>query len=251
MPASSRWTGVSAISSRSPRPTAISRCTPCCSDRTARRSVQIRTEEMDLIAERGVAAHWTYKVGSASPNSAQSRAHDWIVELIDSQRAAGSSLEFLDNVKVDLFPDEVYLFTPKGKILALPRNSTALDFAYAVHTDVGNRAVASRVDKSWCRCAPSWSAARRWRSSRRVRPRPSPSGWSSWSAARRARRSVTSSSSSNTKTPCSWVTACWTARWKRWTPRWSGCPKVAWTPFSTSTAIRVWKRCWPMWRSAT
>ncbi|MCC4603903.1 bifunctional (p)ppGpp synthetase/guanosine-3',5'-bis(diphosphate) 3'-pyrophosphohydrolase [Xanthomonas campestris pv. badrii] len=109
--------------------------------------VQIRTEEMDLIAERGVAAHWTYKVGSAAPNSAQSRAHDWIVELIDSQRAAGSSLEFLDNVKVDLFPDEVYLFTPKGKILALPRNSTALDFAYAVHTDVGNRAVASRVDK--------------------------------------------------------------------------------------------------------
>ncbi len=109
--------------------------------------VQIRTEEMDLIAERGVAAHWTYKFGGDTPNMAQSRAHAWIVELIDSQRAAGSSLEFLDNVKVDLFPDEVYLFTPKGKILALPRNSTALDFAYAVHTDVGNRAVASRVDK--------------------------------------------------------------------------------------------------------
>ncbi|MCL7713106.1 RelA/SpoT family protein [Stenotrophomonas mori] len=109
--------------------------------------VQIRTEEMDLIAERGVAAHWTYKFGGDSPNSAQSRAHAWIVELIDSQRSAGSSLEFLDNVKVDLFPDEVYLFTPKGRILALPRNSTALDFAYAVHTDVGNRAVASRVDK--------------------------------------------------------------------------------------------------------
>lgn len=109
--------------------------------------VQIRTEEMDLIAERGVAAHWTYKFGSESPNSAQSRAHAWIVDLIESQRAAGSSLEFLDNVKVDLFPDEVYLFTPKGKILSLPRNSTALDFAYAVHTDVGNQAVASRVDK--------------------------------------------------------------------------------------------------------
>ncbi|MCD9088013.1 bifunctional (p)ppGpp synthetase/guanosine-3',5'-bis(diphosphate) 3'-pyrophosphohydrolase [Stenotrophomonas sp. SY1] len=109
--------------------------------------VQIRTEEMDLIAERGVAAHWTYKFGGDTPNSAQSRAHAWIVDLIDSQRTAGSSLEFLDNVKVDLFPDEVYLFTPKGKILALPRNSTALDFAYAVHTDVGNRAVASRVDK--------------------------------------------------------------------------------------------------------
>ena len=109
--------------------------------------VQIRTQEMDLIAERGIAAHWTYKYGSQTPNSAQSRAHDWIVQLIDSQRAAGSSLEFLDNVKVDLFPDEVYLFTPKGKILSLPRNSTALDFAYAVHTDVGNQAVASRVDK--------------------------------------------------------------------------------------------------------
>ncbi len=109
--------------------------------------VQIRTEEMDLIAERGIAAHWTYKLGSDMPNSAQSRAHAWIVELIENQRAAGSSLEFLDNVKVDLFPDEVYLFTPKGKILALPRNSTALDFAYAVHTDVGNQAVASRVDR--------------------------------------------------------------------------------------------------------
>ena len=109
--------------------------------------VQIRTEEMDLIAERGIAAHWTYKFGAQTPNSAQSRAHAWIVELIENQRAAGSSLEFLDNVKVDLFPDEVYLFTPKGKILSLPRNSTALDFAYAVHTDVGNQAVASRVDK--------------------------------------------------------------------------------------------------------
>jgi guanosine-3',5'-bis(diphosphate) 3'-pyrophosphohydrolase len=109
--------------------------------------VQIRTEEMDLIAERGIAAHWTYKYGAQTPNSAQSRAHAWIIELIENQRAAGSSLEFLDNVKVDLFPDEVYLFTPKGKILSLPRKSTALDFAYAVHTDVGNQAVASRVDR--------------------------------------------------------------------------------------------------------
>jgi guanosine-3',5'-bis(diphosphate) 3'-pyrophosphohydrolase len=109
--------------------------------------VQIRTEEMDLIAERGIAAHWSYKYGDDNSNNAQSRAHAWIVELIESQRSADSSLEFLENVKVDLFPDEVYLFTPKGKILALPRNSTALDFAYAVHTDVGNRAVASRVDK--------------------------------------------------------------------------------------------------------
>jgi GTP diphosphokinase / guanosine-3',5'-bis(diphosphate) 3'-diphosphatase len=109
--------------------------------------VQIRTEEMDLIAERGIAAHWSYKHGAGSPNSAQNRAQSWVANLIESQRSTGSSLEFLENVKIDLFPDEVYLFTPKGDILALPRNATALDFAYAVHTDVGNRAVAARVDK--------------------------------------------------------------------------------------------------------
>ena len=109
--------------------------------------VQIRTREMDLVAERGVAAHWAYKHGGDSGNSAQSRASAWIAGLVESQRGTGSSLEFLENVKVDLFPDEVYLFSPKGDILALPRNSTALDFAYAVHTDVGNHAVAARVDR--------------------------------------------------------------------------------------------------------
>jgi len=110
--------------------------------------VQIRTREMDLIAERGVAAHWAYKAGEGSSgNSAQARAAAWIASLVESQRGTGSSLEFLENVKVDLFPDEVYLFTPKGDILALPRNATALDFAYAVHTDVGNHAVTARIDK--------------------------------------------------------------------------------------------------------
>ena len=108
--------------------------------------VQIRTEEMDLVAERGIAAHWSYKHGDGKVTGAQNRAQSWIAGLLESQRGTGSSLEFLENVKVDLFPDEVYLFTPKGDILALPRNATALDFAYAVHTDVGNHAVASRVD---------------------------------------------------------------------------------------------------------
>lgn len=108
--------------------------------------VQIRTDEMDLVAERGIAAHWSYKQAGEGSNSAQHRAHAWIANLVESQQAAGSSLEFLENVKVDLFPDEVYLFTPKGDILALPRNSTAVDFAYAVHTDVGNHAVMVRVD---------------------------------------------------------------------------------------------------------
>ncbi|HTL13531.1 MAG TPA: bifunctional (p)ppGpp synthetase/guanosine-3',5'-bis(diphosphate) 3'-pyrophosphohydrolase, partial [Thermomonas sp.] len=109
--------------------------------------VQIRTRDMDLVAERGVAAHWAYKHGEDAGNSAQGRASAWIANLVESQRGTGSSLEFLENVRVDLFPDEVYLFTPKGDILALPRNATALDFAYAVHTDVGNHAVAARVDR--------------------------------------------------------------------------------------------------------
>jgi len=109
--------------------------------------VQIRTEEMDQLAERGIAAHWMYKSGERSISSAEVRANDWLAGLLESQQVAGSSMEFLENVKVDLFPDEVYLFTPKGDILSLPRNATALDFAYAVHTDVGDHAVAARVDK--------------------------------------------------------------------------------------------------------
>jgi guanosine-3',5'-bis(diphosphate) 3'-pyrophosphohydrolase len=107
--------------------------------------IQIRTEDMDQVAERGVAAHWAYKT-AADPTAAQTRAHEWVAGLVETQTREASSLEFLENVKVDLFPDEVYLFTPKGQILALPRNSTALDFAYAVHTDVGTHAVAARVD---------------------------------------------------------------------------------------------------------
>ncbi|PXV59631.1 guanosine-3',5'-bis(diphosphate) 3'-pyrophosphohydrolase [Dyella jiangningensis] len=109
--------------------------------------VQIRTAEMDSVAERGVAAHWAYKTDSGPANSAQARAREWLSSLADSQANTVSSSEFIENVKIDLFPDEVYLFTPRGDILALPRNATALDFAYAVHTDVGDHAVAARVDK--------------------------------------------------------------------------------------------------------
>jgi guanosine-3',5'-bis(diphosphate) 3'-pyrophosphohydrolase len=109
--------------------------------------VQIRTEDMDLLAERGIAAHWAYKTDCAAGNNAQSRAREWVAGLVDVHARAGSSMEFVEHVKVDLFPDEVYLFTPKGDILALPRNATALDFAYAVHTHVGDHAVAARVDK--------------------------------------------------------------------------------------------------------
>lgn len=108
--------------------------------------VQIRTEDMDVLAERGVAAHWIYKTDSAQVSGATTRAREWLGGLLDAQRTSGNSIEFLENVKVDLFPDEVYVFTPKGKILALPKNASCIDFAYAVHTDVGDHAVAARVD---------------------------------------------------------------------------------------------------------
>jgi guanosine-3',5'-bis(diphosphate) 3'-pyrophosphohydrolase len=108
--------------------------------------IQIRTEDMEAIAERGIAAHWAYKTEEGPANNAQSRAREWLSGLVDRQNETPSSLEFLENVKVDLFPDEVYLFTPQGRILALPNHASALDFGYAVHTDVGDHAVAARVD---------------------------------------------------------------------------------------------------------
>jgi GTP pyrophosphokinase len=108
--------------------------------------VQIRTEDMDHFAESGIAAHWLYKEGENSTSTAQSRALEWLKNLLEMQQKSGSSQEFLESVKVDLFPDEIYVFTPKGDIKKLPRGSTVVDFAYAVHTDVGNNCVAARVD---------------------------------------------------------------------------------------------------------
>lgn len=110
--------------------------------------VQIRTEDMDRVAEAGIAAHWLYKDDDdAASNSAQVRARRWLHDLLELQQHAGNSIEFLENVKIDLFPDEVYLFTPDGEIMAMPRGATAVDFAYAVHTDVGNQCVAAKVDR--------------------------------------------------------------------------------------------------------
>jgi GTP pyrophosphokinase len=108
--------------------------------------VQIRTEEMDHFAESGIAEHWIYKEGEASTTTAQSRALEWLKNLLEMQQMSGSSQEFLESVKVDLFPDEIYVFTPKGDIKKLPRGATVVDFAYAVHTDVGNTCVAARID---------------------------------------------------------------------------------------------------------
>jgi RelA/SpoT family (p)ppGpp synthetase len=113
--------------------------------------VQIRTREMHQVAEAGIAAHWLYKGGDGSGGaaSAHKRAREWLRELLEIQRDAGNSVEFIENVKVDLFPDEVYVFTPRGDIKRLPRGATPVDFAYAVHTDVGNTCVAAKVDRRY------------------------------------------------------------------------------------------------------
>lgn len=109
--------------------------------------VQVRTRTMNDVAESGIAAHWLYKSGDGATKNAHKRAREWLRGLLELQRQAGDSQEFLEHVKMDLFPDEVYVFTPKGEILELPHGATAVDFAYAVHTDVGRHCVAARIDR--------------------------------------------------------------------------------------------------------
>jgi len=108
---------------------------------------QIRTRDMHRLAESGVAAHWLYKADKETFTELQMRTHQWLKSLLDIQNQTGDSLEFIEHVKVDLFPDAVYVFTPKGQIRALPRGATTIDFAYSVHTDVGNQCVAARVNE--------------------------------------------------------------------------------------------------------
>lgn len=109
--------------------------------------IQIRTEEMEAMANNGIASHWLYKASDDLPSNAHIRAREWVQGLLEMQKHAGNSLEFIENVKIDLFPDEIYVFTPKGMIFELPAGSTAVDFAYAVHTDVGNSCVACRISR--------------------------------------------------------------------------------------------------------
>ncbi len=110
--------------------------------------IQIRTPEMEEMANYGIAAHWLYKTNDGQPlNGSHTRARQWVQGLLEMQERAGNSLEFIENVKIDLFPDEVYVFSPKGEIMELPHGSTPVDFAYAVHTDVGNSCVACRINR--------------------------------------------------------------------------------------------------------
>lgn len=108
--------------------------------------VQIRTVEMNKIAEAGVASHWLYKTSKTPINELHQKTHQWLQSLLESLSQSGDSVEFLEHLKIDLFPDEVYVFSPMGKIFALPRGATAVDFAYNVHTDIGNRCVAVKVN---------------------------------------------------------------------------------------------------------
>jgi GTP pyrophosphokinase len=107
--------------------------------------IQIRTAEMHRVAEEGIAAHWQYKSGgdARTPDAAA----EWLRNLLELQKGSGDSMEFLEHVKVDLYPDEVYVFTPRGKIMVLPKGATVIDFAYSVHSDVGNQCVAARIDR--------------------------------------------------------------------------------------------------------
>jgi guanosine-3',5'-bis(diphosphate) 3'-pyrophosphohydrolase len=108
--------------------------------------VQIRTEEMHRVAESGIAAHWQYKTGDDQGRAYRDRAAEWLQHLMEMPHS-GSSEEFMESVKLDLFPDKVYVFTPRGEIRRLPRNATAVDFAYSVHTDIGNHCVAAKIDR--------------------------------------------------------------------------------------------------------
>ncbi|MDT8406424.1 MAG: bifunctional (p)ppGpp synthetase/guanosine-3',5'-bis(diphosphate) 3'-pyrophosphohydrolase, partial [Methylococcales bacterium] len=138
--------------------------------------IQIRTHEMHHLSESGVAAHWLYKSQHESSEHARARANEWLRELLEIHKTAGDSLEFIDNLKIDLFPQEVFVFTPQGSIFKLPRGATVVDFAYAVHTDIGNSCISARIDKqlvslqtalengmtvevitsSWARPSPLW-----------------------------------------------------------------------------------------------
>ena len=112
--------------------------------------VQIRTREMEAMANNGIAAHWLYKAGQTRHPIAEgshARARSWIKSLLEMQRHAGDSLEFIEHVKNDLFPDDIYVFTPKGDIMELPQGATVIDFAYSVHTDIGNSCIACRIDR--------------------------------------------------------------------------------------------------------
>ena len=151
--------------------------------------VQIRTEEMNRFAESGIAAHWIYKEGDEPGVRAETRTHKWLQDLLEIQKKAGNSIEFLENVKIDLFPDEVYVFSPKGNIYKLPAGATPVDFAYAVHTDVGNNCMSCKIDRRMAPLSTKLASGQTVEIITSVAARPSPS-WLNFVATAKARSSI-------------------------------------------------------------
>ncbi|MBC7779253.1 MAG: bifunctional (p)ppGpp synthetase/guanosine-3',5'-bis(diphosphate) 3'-pyrophosphohydrolase [Proteobacteria bacterium] len=151
--------------------------------------VQIRTQEMHKIAEAGVASHWLYKTSDADLNELHQKTHQWLQSLLELQSTSGTAVEFLEHLKVDLFPDEVYVFTPKGKILALPRGATAVDFAYFVHTGIGNRAIAVKINDELMPLRTELKNGDRVEIITAVQARPNPA-WLNFVATARARSQI-------------------------------------------------------------
>jgi RelA/SpoT family (p)ppGpp synthetase len=110
--------------------------------------IQIKTYDMHKMSESGIAAHWLYKTHDVDKNqNLQAQASEWLRELLEIEKSAGNSLEFIENLKIDLFPQEIFVFTPQGRVIKLPRGATVVDFAYAVHTDIGNSCNSARIDR--------------------------------------------------------------------------------------------------------
>ena len=151
--------------------------------------IQIRTHEMEDMANNGIAAHWLYKSEETGANISHTRAREWVQGLLEMQQRAGDSLEFIENVKIDLFPDEVYVFTPRGDILELPKGSCAIDFAYAVHSDIGNQCVAARVSNQLVPLSEPLESGATVEIVTSPTGRPSPS-WLNWVVTARARTHI-------------------------------------------------------------
>jgi len=151
--------------------------------------IQIRTHEMEDMANNGIAAHWLYKTEETGASMSHTRAREWVQGLLEMQQRAGDSLEFIENVKIDLFPDEVYVFTPRGDILELPKGACAIDFAYAVHSDIGDHCVAARVSNQLVPLSEPLESGATIEIVTSPTGRPSPS-WLNWVVTARARTHI-------------------------------------------------------------
>ena len=159
--------------------------------------VQIRTEEMHRIAEEGIAAHWKYKAGGSPTSARDEQRLAWVRQLVEWQREMTDPNEFLSTLKIDLYPEEVYTFTPKGKVVVLPKDATPIDFAYSIHTEVGNTCVGAKVNGAWRSCGPSCATATLWKWLRRTATPPAATGSPSPRARGRATRSSIGSTSTS------------------------------------------------------